>query len=121
LRLTTVGRESGKNRSVLVGYINDGTDLVLLAMNGWGEGHPAWWLNLRAHPDAVVHLSDGTTRKVRAYEATGAERDRLWQRWSTVEPRLDGYASLRSTVTPVVVLATTSGPDETALKPLRPI
>ena len=46
LRLTTVGRKSGQEHSVIVGYLEDGPNLVLLAMNGWDEGHPAWWLNL---------------------------------------------------------------------------
>ena len=46
LRLTTTGRKSGVERNVIVGYIEDGPNLVTLAMNGWDEGHPAWWLNL---------------------------------------------------------------------------
>ena len=61
LRLTTVGRKSGQERSVIVGYLEDGADLVALAMNGWDEGHPAWWLNLEAHPDAVVRLAGRAT------------------------------------------------------------
>src|SRR5664280_1248844 len=48
LRLTTVGRKSGRERSVIIGYIEDGPNLVVLAMNGWDEGHPSWWLNLEA-------------------------------------------------------------------------
>ena len=57
LRLTVIGRKSGQERSVILGYLEDGPNLVVLAMNGWDEGHPAWWLNLEAHPDAVVRLS----------------------------------------------------------------
>jgi hypothetical protein len=34
---------------VIVGHLEDGTDLVAIAMNGWDEGHPAWWLNLEAY------------------------------------------------------------------------
>lgn len=104
LRLTTVGRRSGKERSVIVGYLDDGPNLLLLAMNGWDEGHPAWWLNLQAHPDAVVRTKGQPPRSVRAVEATGTERDRLWQRWAAVDDGLDGYANLRSVSTPVVVL-----------------
>lgn len=104
LRLTTVGRRSGKERSVLLGYLEDGPDLVVLAMNGWQEGQPAWWLNLQAHPDAVVRLKDEEPRPVHAVEATGTERERLWARWGAVEGQLDGYAGQRSTATPVVVL-----------------
>ncbi len=73
-------------------------------MNGWEEGHPAWWLNLQAHPDAVVGLAGQDPRPVRARAATGEERDRLWQRWGAINADLDAYAGRRSTETPVVVL-----------------
>ncbi len=43
LRLTTTGCRSGQPRSVIIGYIEDGPNLVTLAMNGWDEGHPSWW------------------------------------------------------------------------------
>ena len=105
MRLTTIGRKSGLERSVIVGYLEDGPNLVLLAMNGWDEGHPSWWLNLAAHPDAVVRLSGQPPRPVSAFEVDGEERDRLWRRWAAVNPELDGYAGLRSTRTPVIVLA----------------
>ncbi|WP_432479669.1 nitroreductase/quinone reductase family protein [Nocardioides sp. GXQ0305] len=104
LHLTTVGRRSGEERSVIIGYLDEGDDLVAIAMNGWDEGHPAWWLNLRANPEATVRISGGAPRPVRAREALGEERDRLWQRWVAVNGDLDGYAGRRSTVTPVVVL-----------------
>jgi hypothetical protein len=78
-------------------------NLVTMAMNGWGEGEPAWWLNLQTHPQARVHLSNGT-REVSALIATGPERDRLWNRWRALDKDLDGYARLRSTETAVVVL-----------------
>src|SRR5262245_1180849 len=41
-------------RSVILGYVEDGPNLVTMAMNGWADGEPAWWLNLQAHPDATV-------------------------------------------------------------------
>jgi deazaflavin-dependent oxidoreductase (nitroreductase family) len=103
LHLTTIGRKSGKERSVIVGYLEDGPNLVVLAMNGWDEGNPAWWLNLEAHPEAVVRLAGKPSRRMRAVRATGTERDRLWQRWKEVDTDLDGYAGSRSAETPVVV------------------
>lgn len=42
LRLTAVGRRTGKSRSVIVGYYEDGPNFVTMAMNGWGRGDPAW-------------------------------------------------------------------------------
>src|SRR5215218_5095167 len=70
LRLTTTGRRTGRQRSAIIGYFEDGPNLVSLAMNGWGEGEPAWWLNLQAHPQVLVELRDGSARVV-AHEATG--------------------------------------------------
>ena len=104
LRLTTTGRKSGQKRSVIVGYLEDGPNLVLVAMNGWDEGHPAWWLNLKAHPDAIVRLPGQDERPVRAQESAGKERERLWRRWAAVQSDYDRFASHRSTDTPVIVL-----------------
>ena len=104
LRLTTVGRRTGRERSVLLGYLEDGPDLVSLAMNGWGRPEPAWWLNLRSHPDATIDLAGGR-RLVRAHAAIGDERSRLWARWREIDSKLDAYASLRPTETAVVVFA----------------
>jgi hypothetical protein len=36
LRLHTLGRRSGQARVAMVGYYEDGANLVTLAMNGWG-------------------------------------------------------------------------------------
>ncbi len=103
LRLTTTGRRSGQPRQVVVGYIDDGSNLVTMAMNGWGPAEPAWWLNLQAHPDAVAQTRDGV-RRVRARRAEGEERARLWSRWAGIDKNLDEYAARRPTETAVVVL-----------------
>lgn len=103
LRITTVGRRSGHAHAVIVGYVEDGPNLVTMAMNGWGPAEPAWWLNLQAHPDALVELK-GSRRLVTAHAAAGDERDRLWQRWRELDRGLDAYAALRPRETAVVVL-----------------
>ena len=103
MRLTTLGRRSGQDRSVILAYFADGANLVTLAMNGWGAPEPAWWLNLQAHPQAHVQLRDGVCDVV-ARAATGDERERLWDRWRTIDKGLDGYARRRPTTTAVVVL-----------------
>lgn len=104
LHLTTTGRKTGRERSVILGYIEDGPNLVLLAMNGWDEGHPAWWLNLESRPEAVVRLAGRDPRPVRARVAAGPERERLWRRWASIDPDLDGHAGQRSTETHVILL-----------------
>lgn len=104
LRLTTTGRRSGEPRRVIVGYFEDGPNLISMAMNGWGAVEPAWWLNLQAHPEGVVELAGGIRREVLGRAAAGAERDRLWERWRGIDRNLDGYAARRPTETAVVVL-----------------
>jgi deazaflavin-dependent oxidoreductase (nitroreductase family) len=107
--LTTTGRPTGQQRSVIVGYFEDGPNLVTVAMNGWADPEPAWWLNLQAHPYATVDLVDGS-RPVRARAAEGGERSRLWARWRDIDGQLDAYAALRSSETAVVILEPQSGP-----------
>ena len=102
LRLTTIGRRTGEQRSAIIGYLEDGPNLVTLAMNGWADPEPAWWLNLQAHPEARVALPDGA-RQVRARKAEGEERARLWAMWNAIDD-YDGWAARRSRETAVVVL-----------------
>ena len=103
VHLTTTGRRTGQERSVILGYFEDGPNLVTMAMNGWADGEPAWWLNLQAHPQASVDLADGR-RTVRGRAAEGEERSRLWDRWRELDTNLDAYAALRSAEAAVVVL-----------------
>jgi deazaflavin-dependent oxidoreductase (nitroreductase family) len=110
MRLTTLGRRSGKRRAVILGYFEDGPNLVTLAMNGWASPEPAWWLNLQAHPDTIVELKDGP-RAVRGRVAEGEERDRLWSRWGEFSPDYDAFAAMRSGKTAVVVLEPRGGPE----------
>lgn len=105
LTLTTTGRRSGEARAAIVGYLEDGDRVHTLAMNGWGEGHPAWWLNLMADPRATAEFSDGSTRPMAAHRAEGAEFDRLWGAWLEIEPGSAALAAERRTPTDVVVLS----------------
>jgi deazaflavin-dependent oxidoreductase (nitroreductase family) len=103
MQLTTVGRKTGKVRQAILGYYEDGPNLVTMAMNGWGEAEPAWWLNLQAQPDVTVELKTGT-RAVRGRAAEGEERERLWARWRDFGDDVDGFAARRPSETAVVVL-----------------
>jgi deazaflavin-dependent oxidoreductase (nitroreductase family) len=104
LRLTTTGRRTGKPRSVILGYYEEGSNLVSMAMNGWGAAEPSWWLNLQADPHAVVELAGGLRREVLGRAAVGGERERLWQHWRELDENLDSYAARRPRETAVVVL-----------------
>jgi deazaflavin-dependent oxidoreductase (nitroreductase family) len=103
MRLTTIGRRTGQRRVAIVGYYEDGPNLVTMAMNGWMAPEPAWWLNLQEHPEATIELG-GETRTVRARAAHGDERARLWARWSEIDADLEAYAARRPSETAVVIL-----------------
>ena len=101
--LRTVGRRTGEERKAILGYFEDGPNLVTMAMNGWADPEPAWWLNLQAHPDTSVDLADGP-RSVHARAAGLDERPRLWATWAVYDKDLDAYAARRSGETAVVIL-----------------
>ena len=103
MRLTTVGRRTGRPRTAILGYYEDGPNLVTMAMNGWAGPEPAWWLNLQAQPEATVQLKD-ETRRVRGRSVTGDERERLWAAWRDFGDDVDAYATRRPGETAVVVL-----------------
>ena len=104
LRLRTTGRKTGDVRIAIVGFIQDGPNLVTPAMNGWADPEPAWWLNLQTNPEASVELPDGS-RKVMARAAIGEERERLWSRFLGLGSSAftDASAALRSRETAIVV------------------
>jgi deazaflavin-dependent oxidoreductase (nitroreductase family) len=104
LRLRTVGRRSGEERTAILGYFEDGPDLVTMAMNGWADAEPAWWLNLQAHPDVTVDLPSGPLA-VHGRAADEDERPRLWARWAVYDKDLDAFAARRSRETAVVILS----------------
>lgn len=106
MRLHTRGRRSGRRRTAIVGYYEDGPNLVTLAMNGWADAEPGWWLNLQANPETMVDLANGS-RAVRARAATADERERLWVKFDDYPgwgEDLDGLAARRSMQTTVAVL-----------------
>jgi len=89
LLLTTRGRKSGQSRDVALNYIHAGKRYVVFASHAGEEREPPWWLNLRDAGEGEVLLEGGRFR-VRAREAEGAERERLW---SEVKRRDDAYAA----------------------------
>ena len=110
LRLKTIGRRSGQERHVILGYFEDGPNMVTMAMNGWGDAEPAWWLNLQAQPETTIELKEGN-RAVRGRAATADERPRLWARWGEYDgpQKLESWASRRSRETAVVIFEPTAG------------
>ena len=92
LHLTTVGRKSGKRRTVPLAFVRDDEDYVVAASNGGSDWEPAWWLNLQSRPQATIQV-DGTELTVTASAVADDDRDRLWQRLSEQLNTYDSYQS----------------------------
>jgi deazaflavin-dependent oxidoreductase (nitroreductase family) len=103
LLLITTGRRSGEPRPVTLTYFEDGERLVVVGSNAGEDRHPAWWLNLQEHPDATVQIGGSTTR-VRAEEAAGEERERLWKELIRRNPAYEQYQLRTDRRIPVVLL-----------------
>lgn len=88
--LTTTGARSDAQRTVpVVGLPTDG-GLVVIASNLGQARNPAWHHNLRANPEASV-VVDGAVRPVRAVEAHGERRARIWREGLKVYPGWSQY------------------------------
>jgi F420H(2)-dependent quinone reductase len=89
LLLTHVGAKSAQKRISPLTYTRgEGDDLVLVASKGGYPKNPAWFHNLKAHPDTEVQVGR-EHRQVHARVATPEERERLWPR---VVDNYGGYA-----------------------------
>lgn len=88
LLLSVRGRKSGVARDVVLNYLREGDRHVVFATHAGEDREPPWWLNLREAGEGEVMVA-GERFRVRAREAEGAERLRLW---SEVTRRDDAYA-----------------------------
>lgn len=103
LLLETRGRRTGRAHEVPLFAFHDGPRLIVIASRGGNTSHPGWYLNLRAHPDAVVRTGP-LTRAVKARVATGPERLRLWAIAARAYPGYETYRERTHRTIPVVVL-----------------
>ncbi|MFW2388704.1 MAG: nitroreductase/quinone reductase family protein [Polyangiales bacterium] len=90
LTLTTVGRKSGKSRTVQLGYTEDGEDVLVVASNFGGTNHPAWSHNLDANPAARILLGS-ESREVVATRLTDSEKAILWPKIAQTIPQMKSY------------------------------
>src|SRR5438876_4096104 len=77
LKLTTVGRKSGKQRTVDLLYIRDGASYVVTASNAGRDKHPGWFFNLRNNPEVMFQVK-GQQKKAVAEIAGPEKRSELW-------------------------------------------
>ena len=103
LLLTTRGRRSGELRRVALQSLEHGEGWVVVASYAGEDRHPSWWLNLQAESMAEVQVRSRRAR-VRAREATGEERQELWERFVAIDDAFEEYTRRTTRVMPVVVL-----------------
>ena len=103
LLLKHVGAKSGTKRTTPLVYVRDGDDVVLVASKGGHPKNPAWYHNLRAHPDTTVQIG-GERRPVRARVANAEEHKRLWPKAVATYSGYDGYQKRTAREIPLVIL-----------------
>jgi F420H(2)-dependent quinone reductase len=103
LLLDNVGAKTGVRHTTPLGYIEDGSDLVVVASKGGYPRNPAWYHNLRANPDTTVQIG-GERREVHARVASPEERERLWPRVVAAYGGYGDYQKRTSREIPLVIL-----------------
>jgi deazaflavin-dependent oxidoreductase (nitroreductase family) len=84
-------------------YVEDEGRWVVVASNVGEDRHPAWWLNLEAHPQVEI-LVNGESISVTARLADGEERTRLYQRFIEIDRSYAEYQRRTTRAIPVVML-----------------
>jgi deazaflavin-dependent oxidoreductase (nitroreductase family) len=105
-----LGARTGERRtSPLMCHEHDGVIAVAASKAGQPR-HPAWFHNLKAHPDTTIQIGD-ERRPVRARVATDQERAEWWPRLVATYPGYDFFQRFAGTRTiPVVLLERRSAP-----------
>ena len=109
LVLTTVGRRSGRTRSVVLQFFRDGESIIVAAANDGGATHPAWYLNLTSTPEAQVEVT-GRRLEVRAEELPPDEATEWWTRIVARSPDYERYARATARTIPIMRLVPVSKP-----------
>jgi deazaflavin-dependent oxidoreductase (nitroreductase family) len=88
--LTTTGARTRRPHTVPLLGIPVHGGVAVIASNFGQRHHPAWYYNLRAHPDAEV-VVDGQHRRVRAVEPDDERRAQIWQDGLRIYPGYGEY------------------------------
>jgi F420H(2)-dependent quinone reductase len=104
LLLDHVGAKSGVRRTSPLLYVPDGENVFVIASKGGYPRNPAWFHNLKAHPDTTVQIG-AEHRPVHARVATPEERKRLWPlAVETYRGYADYQARSKGREIPIVIL-----------------
>jgi deazaflavin-dependent oxidoreductase (nitroreductase family) len=97
------GAKSGVVRTTPLVCTKDGDDLVIIASKGGAPDNPAWYHNMVVNP--AVTVETGTEQyEATAVEATGDERQRLFDAQAALMPGFNEYASKTTRTIPVIRL-----------------
>ena len=86
--LTTVGRKSGKARTVQLGAVPEGNGWVVIASAGGSDANPSWWVNMVANPNVTVQVINTRMQEI----TNPADYERIW---NAVVANLGRYATYR--------------------------
>lgn len=98
-----VGARSGQLRVNPVAYNRDGERYVIFASKAGAPTNPGWYHNLMANPQTQIEVG-GEIVSVTASEATGDERDRLFEAQAERSPQFREYQERTQRMIPVIVL-----------------
>ena len=109
LVLTTHGAKSGKEYSHALGGFPDGPDTwLIVASNGGGAAHPAWFFNIAKNPDKVWIQVGNRKLKANVESLQGEEREKAYARVVAVAPNYGGYLKKTDREIPVIRLTPAS-------------
>jgi deazaflavin-dependent oxidoreductase (nitroreductase family) len=98
-----VGAKSGEQRIAPVRAIRQDDDSWLVAASKAGApDNPAWYHNLRAHPDVSIEVPGEGTVAVRARVLEGDERDSGWAQFTAISPGFREYEDRTTRTIPVI-------------------
>jgi deazaflavin-dependent oxidoreductase (nitroreductase family) len=103
LLLHHAGARSGQERVSPLVYLADDGRYAIFATKGGAPTNPAWYHNLKAHPDVTIEVGSETIR-ARAEEVTGPERDRIYGLQAAERPTFAEYERKTDRVIPVILL-----------------
>jgi deazaflavin-dependent oxidoreductase (nitroreductase family) len=107
LLLHHVGAKSGKDRVNPLVYNRDGDRYVVFASKAGAPTNPDWYHNLKANPNITIEVGTDTIDVV-ASEASGEERDRLFDAQVQRSPQFGEYRDKTDRVIPVILLTPTA-------------
>ena len=101
--LHTTGAKTGNERVNPVMYRQVGEQLAVFASKAGADTNPDWYHNLLANPRAEAELGDRTVA-VSAVEATGDQRDEIWEAQKADYPGFAEYEAKTDRTIPVMLL-----------------